>query len=742
MPNTSTGGISHTAPVCNFDHRTVADSLTKAISSRGALHHDEVGSFLTAGIESRGTLSPGVESTVRAVMDDYTGVFKACFGDAWKNLNAAQKKVVRIMGLACENPSQYNKRATTVTFGNEARLPTTGHSDFYIQPTESALTSGLESYDNRSLTNTKVYSTIINVAAARQDAFGEAFFPTQVISPDEGIVKFEMNQAYVMTDYLHTGNGSNGVPERFGAVSIIDALVNPEVLRDTCLEVVPNYSLTDSSFTNKVSPWIKNGQETGALNFNMNIDLLAASQDTLLNPTQVYDSTDQLDFNVYLERIFLEIKDKDSNTEIVPIILGNIPGSGAVSPNGYITTGRALSFNFNTTSIPMSALTRAMEDGGAVTSKTLAYLKEPSRADWQVYLDFNVTGEVNLETGNIRVNRGNVQISSVWDEKKHDDGIVRPVQVTNPTLLTALNEHFVSIEMVGYEVHATRTNLNRRTRGILVLSDVISDSIVIPMGAPVSALAPVVDVPSMVDLEAPIKVVRMKNSHNALAALIEYGDALRNYSNTVSIRSPRPLLSGIGNFIMRPYFEEAHLDLSKMVDSIRSKDRLEDVNYAIAAAVRGMVTRAWGASGFGPAWQALGNENEKPIINVGTNVEIGSYLSINGDNRLLGDLFETNFVTTNNKEIGDMIIINFSQKGEEPWFRSGTFYYMPELVSTLPKTTNGGQSVQLTVQNRNLHVCHTPIQLRIHLKGLQEVLMSKVPVLVHNIVKEMPVQKP
>lgn len=722
---------------CNFNANDVVTALTQGLTDQGALHPDVVGNFLKAGTESK-SVSTEVRATVKGVVDNYKSHLIRAFGEDWQNLNKAQRKVSEVLSLAFESPAEYNRAATTVSFGTEAHLPTTSHADFYIQPTDAKMTAGLEAYDHRGLLPTKVYSTIINIAAARQDAFSEAFFPTQVISPEEGIVRFEMTQTYVMTDYLHTGNGSTGVPQGFGSVSLIDALINPEVLRDTCLDVIPIYSPSNTAFSADVDPWYEKGVETGALRFNQDIDLLAAGQDTILNPSQVYDSTDQLDFDVFLKRLFFKVTDKEGNVEILPINLGRIPGANAVAPNGYVTSGREMTFNFNTTNIPLSTLIQAMGPDGSIESKTLAYLRDPSRASWQVYLDFNVTGSVNLETGNIRVNRGNVQIDSVWDERKDADGVVNPTQVTSATLLTGLEEHFTSIEMVGYQVHATRTNLNRRTRGILVRSDIVTDAIAIPMGPPVSALAPVVDIPSMVDLEAPIRVVRMRNSQNALAALLEYGNGLRNYANSTSIRAPRPRLGGVGNFIMRPYYEEATLDLAEMVDSIRSKDRLEDVNYAIQAAVRGMVSRAWGTSGYGPAWQALGNENELPVVNIGTNTEIGSYLFMKGDNRLLGDLFETNLVTTNNKEIGDMIIINFTHKGEQPWFRSGTFYYMPELVSTLPKTTNGGQSIQLTVQNRNLHVCHTPIQLRIHLKNLKQVLMSKVPVLTNTYVKEQP----
>ncbi|EKD22638.1 MAG: hypothetical protein ACD_84C00028G0001, partial [uncultured bacterium] len=60
----------------------------------------------------------------------------------------------------------------------------------YISPQGSDYSSdrmapALEAYDERENKNAIVYSVAYNMQAARQDEFGEAFFPTTVVTPDQ-----------------------------------------------------------------------------------------------------------------------------------------------------------------------------------------------------------------------------------------------------------------------------------------------------------------------------------------------------------------------------------------------------------------------------------------------------------------------------------------------------------------------------------------------------------------------------
>lgn len=668
---------------------------------------------LSAGVESR--------SVLRTFANTAQSIGRAVFGNAWDMLTKQQQKAFEITTLAWDNPIAYNDMATKVAFSNESRLVNTPGVDSYLVPT---LTDGLEAYDHRNLVNSKIATSVINVGSARQDDFAEMFYETVVLSPDEGNVTVTIEQTYVMNDYLHTGNGFGGVPYGFGSVNLIDASINPSVLRSNAIKAIPLYAASNECFTQDVAPFMADGNiETGALKFNTAIDLLAISMDDLLNPNAVADSTDQLDHALSIDTIYLKLK-KGGDEEIIPIKLKDVPGANFVpNPLGK-TASRDVVLNFTTDSIPLHG---KMLTVAGTESTILEYLRDPARENWVAYLDFSLSGTSNLETGNIRVNDSVVQIASVWDTQVNAKGMANPTKVANPADVNALVSHFDEIKLVGWFPDAQRTNINRRTRGLLIRTDILSETYTIPMGPPISVLTPVVDTETLVDMEGPIRTNRILNSQNALKTLIEYGDSLKRHINSVDVYSPRPEVQGIGRYIMRTYFDEVEIDALQVVDSLRSTERLEDLNYAIINVLRSRVAQAYANSNYGPAWQALGIEG-KPVVNIGTTLEIAQYLNLRADTAILGQMFDYEFATTTNRELEDMIIVNFTTKTDHTFLKSGNFYYIPEMVSTLPKTTNNAQSVQLTVQNRNKHINHCPVQIRIHVKNLAQALSSKVPV--------------
>lgn len=694
----------------------LAAHLREHIVDRGNVAKDEFKDVLSIGVESR---TPTAQAQLAQATQEAEVTGRGAYGSGWDKLTAAQRKAFEITSLAWADFSNYNRAATTVGYSNESKIPTGSAGDHYL---EATLTEGIEAYDARSLLDSKVATTVINVGSARQDAFGEAFYPTVVLPPNEGNVRFVVENTFVMTDYLHTGNGSTGVPPGFGSVSIIDAIVDPTILRDAAIKVIPIYSLSNPVFSDEVDPWMEFNVETGALKFHQDIDLLAISNDNMLNPTQIYDSTDQLDHDVRIGKVFIKMT-KGAVEEVISIDLKHVPGANFATHMAK-SSSRDLALSYASRAIPIHG---GLKTISGADSTILDYFNDPVRSDWVVYLDISLSGAVNLETSNIRVNGGVVQVANIWEMPISDDNLATPVQVTNAADINAALAVFDKIELVGWYPEAQRTNLNRRTRGILARTDIMNEQYTIPMGPPISILTPVIDTETLVDLEAPIKLNRIRNSQNAVHTLIEYGNMLKSFKNANDIRSPRPEISGVGRYLMRPYYYEAEVDLATTVDSIRSADRLEDINHSIISIVRNLATRAFVGSGFGPAWKAMGLEG-RPVVNIGCGPIVSSYLSIAADTRILGDLFDINLVTTMNKELGEMIIINFSSNTGIEAFTSGNFYYIPEIVSTLPKTTNGGQSIQLTVQNRNLHINHLPIQIRIVLKGLDDVLKSKAPI--------------
>lgn len=715
MNTNKQGSLARTdAPNANL----IAAKLNDRLTAEGYGSKDNLNEYkdvLSVGTESR---TAGAVAKMQQVTQQAEVIGRGIYDTCWDQLTKAQQKAFQVSSLAWADFANYQNTATSVSFSNESKIAA-GGGDHYLQPT---LTDGIEAYDHRDLLNSKVATTVINVGSARQDNFGEAFYPTIVLPPNEGNVRFVVENTFVMTDYLHTGDGSNGVPDGFGSVSIIDAIVDPTVLRDAAIKVIPIYSASNPVFTDEVDPWMEHNVETGALKFHQNIDLLALSNDNVLNPTQVFDSTDQLDHDVRIGQVFVKMT-KGATEEVIAIDLKHVPGANFAGFMGK-GTARELTLSYASRTVPLHG---AIKTISGADSEILEYFNDPVRSDWVLYLDISLSGTVNLETSNIRVNGGVVQIANIWEMPVNDDNMSTPVQITNAADINGAMDAFDKIELVGWYPAASRTNLNRRTRGILARTDIMSEQYTIPMGPPISVLTPVVDTETLVDLEAPIKLNRVRNSQNAVHSLIEYGNMLKRFKNANDIRSPRPEITGIGRYLYRAYYHEAEIDLAANVDSIRSADRLEDINHSIISVIRNVATRAWAASGFGAAWQAMGLEG-RPVVNVGCGPMVASYLSLAADTRILGDLFDINLVTTMNKELNDMIIINFSSDTGIEAFTSGNFYYIPEIVSTLPKTTNGGQSIQLTVQNRNMHINHLPIQVRIILKGMNDVLTAKTPI--------------
>lgn len=693
----------------SFNANTVAEELKRYIDA-----DDYQAPHFAPGVESK--------SALKSFSNTAAAVGTAVFGmDGWQNLTKQQQKAFEITTLAWNNLLGYHDVATKVNFSNESKIAATPGVDGYLVPT---LTDGLEAYDHRNLVNSKIATSIINVGSARQDEFGEMFYETVVLSPDEGNVTVSIEQTYIMNDYLHTGDGFGGVPFGFGSVNLIDAYINPEVMRSNAIKTIPLYSASNESFSTEVDPFTtEDGIETGALKFNTNLGLLALSMDNLLNPNAVGDSTDQLDHGLAIKTVYLKIK-KGGDTEILPIELKDLPHANFVpNPLGKAAS-RDVIVNFVTNSIPLHG---RMKTVAGQESTILAYLRDPARENWVAYLDFSLQGNANLETGQVRVNESVVQIDTVWDVPVNSKGMGNPTKVTDPSAFNALASHFDEIKLVGWFPEGQRTNINRRTRGLLIRTDILTETYVIPMGPPISVLTPVVDTETLVDMEGPIRANRIMNSQNAVKSLLEYGDQLKRYTNTVDVFSPRPELQGIGRLIMRSYYDEVEIDALQIVDSLRSTERLEDLNYAIVNVMRSRLSQAFANSNYGPAWLAMGIEG-KPIVNIGTTMEIAQYLNLKADAAILGQTFDYEFAYTTNREVEDVIIMNFTTKTDHTFLKSGNFYYIPEMVSTLPKTTHNAQSVQLTVQNRNKHINHCPVQIRIYVKNLAQALSSKVPI--------------
>ena len=195
---------------------------------------------------------------------------------------------------------------------------------------------------------------------------------------------------------------------------------------------------------------------------------------------------------------------------IVKMPVRNLPLSQfQKAPEGL---SRDVQLMFRTNDIPLTGNTDSIDGTDAAA---LQYLRDAGREDWVVRLNMVITGLINVETGNMSLQPATVSIASVWQPNPQNPSEL--IEVTDEADIQALKAELTSITVDSVDVYARRSNLNRRERGLLVRTEEQSEIYKIPLGSPITALKPVTDTPTGVDLAAPIEATRKKNSNDAIS---------------------------------------------------------------------------------------------------------------------------------------------------------------------------------------------------------------------------------
>jgi hypothetical protein len=152
----------------------------------------------------------------------------------------------------------------------------------------------LESYDEKENRAAAVYTVAYNLQAARQDAFGEAFYPTVVVAPDQAGFAISIRLVQV---YNELRRQISGALDKFQFKNIIHAVIDPTILRNDQTNIIPVYRdeskkhFVDSALLAPVDTLL--GEEkitTSALKIGETFSLLGVSQTEALLETVVIAS--------------------------------------------------------------------------------------------------------------------------------------------------------------------------------------------------------------------------------------------------------------------------------------------------------------------------------------------------------------------------------------------------------------------------------------------------------------------
>jgi len=702
---------------------TALDNLVAGIQS----HLNQSGSTFVSSAVAKGAMS----------MESIDPVIQQELGSACDDLNTALEGIATELNISAQLSTSQKNAATAagiiasdirgflhapikrdvVAQENMAFISPRGGDAF-----DARMKPALEAYDEKENKNAVVYSVAYNMQAARQDEFAETFYPTVVVTPDQ--VGFAVSIRLIQV-YREVRRQTNGNTDKFNKQNIIKAVIDPTILRNDQMKIVPVYR--DESRAHFVDSALVKPRDldlegtmipTAPLAMGKKFSLLAISQTDALLETGLQDTTDSIDTAVVLNALYVQVGNEvfKFNTARLPTATFNYAVQG-----NY----RQMNLQFENSSLKIDKDTKTVAQAASVV------LADIASGEYTVRLNAAVSGSVNLELADTSLFASDVIVARVTNK----DGEVLALDGAEAKAIVDL---FKAAKIIGYDLDAQRTNLNRRMRGDLLDTTFYNQVYAVPLRSPITIPRPLTagDQNDSSDLAALITATRIRTSNAAVDELLRVEDILKEFVNSKDSIHDSPEILGISRFLVQPFFEKAVLDVAKEIDSLRSFERAADVQALLVNKLRDMAYRMYRDSGYKAAADALaGGISQVPTVIIGTDPVLARYLMVSGDFRTLGNDFNVKVVSTLNERMAGKIIMTFGvfngeTDGVPNPMHFGNMAWKPELTLVLPLHRNGANSKELTVQPSFIHITNLPIMASIEVVGIEDVVASKNAVLI------------
>ena len=583
---------------------------------------------------------------------------------------------------------------------------------------------GLEAYAETENRNAVLYSIAYNMQAARQDEFGETWWPTLVITPDNAGFGITVN---LMMVFNGVERKISGTFEDFKKRNIIRAVADPTILHKEQTRITP--VVRPQSADKFVAPAliapatvVIEGESivTAPIATGKKVDILGLSETDSLLATGIQNQTDSLDRTVNLVNTYVKVGDDILKFNVQNLPLSNFTYS---TQNNY----RVETLNFTTTSVLINKNTKRVDGSDLVT------LAGVVTDDLIVRLELNLNGTVNIETGELQVFGNVATVYTVQDNNGNLlDLTIAPAK--------AIVDAYATAQVIGYDILAYRSNLNRRQLGQFIDVTKYTQLYNVPLRSPITTIHPAStdDQTDSADVQALLSATRIRTSNEAVTALVNTAGLLREYVDSRDSIGNGPDLLGVGRFFVRPTYYEEMIDMAVEVDSLTAVQRPLDIQAALINKIRDVVFRLYRDSEYKAADDALsGGISTPPVVILGTDPVLARYLQVNGDLRTIGGGFDVRVVSTLDPRVEGRVFIGFSKFDENrnvapnP-LNFGNLIWAPELVLTAKISRQGQYSKETVCQPRYLFVTHTPILGLLNVENVPDVL-GKLPLFTKEV---------
>ena len=642
-----------------------------------------------------------------------------------ENLTDSQCEAAAIIMAAAANPQEYARAALSEDYASltggavDAPMVTDGMD---VGVASQLNTLGLEYFNETSLDTHLATSLVFNAQSARQDEFGEGFFRTIVIDASECGMLVEIDKTMIHRGVRHAAHKKDSMP--YNRRNLLDAATDPSVLEDMSVKFVP-YMLeddTNSEYFVPASMHAPKSVQVGSYFVRTNPlrvteeskPLMGLSAHPGLVTSGILDEGDEFDGRFALEYIYLNVRKPSQTLEQGRLIrfptLNLARASFNKSQEGG---GRAMSLEFRGSAFMVDEFTKD------TTRAPIEALQEVVDGKWKVKVGVDAVATVDLQTGEETFTKVKCKVIEVIDESGN-------VRALDDVQVAAMLKSF-EIDLFAYDYAATRSNSNRRSKGMLLDNVSERERYKIQLGSPITSRKPVGRTDNTSALKGLITAARFRNNNQAVTKLLSYTETLDTVVKQITDEYAIATIEGVGRHYIRPWCKIDHVDVQKVISAFQTGDQPEQLRSALLQRLRVQVAAAYRESRMQPALEMLsGYTISKPNVVIGTDVETAQWLWQTGDVRTLGDQFKYRVVTTNDKRFYGRIqwVFEVGTEGYSP-LNFGNMLWVPELVTDTNLTRNDGVANEITVQPRTYHVVNCPITGVIVVAGLRNYINGK-----------------
>lgn len=713
----------------------LADQFAPVIASEKATGYG-------AQIASLESFTPDVMTAIQANLEQNETKVTSALSAAGLNFSqeafaAGNPNAARVFSRAMHNAKQagalsLEAASNPVAYMSNRKVSNeTANQTFDFTSGEYAIKLGIqpnavstESFELNALNAAMPFSAAYNVACSSQDEFSEGFYQTIVVAPDQIGFIAEIRLQSIYNGMQHRQwDKVPGMDKRF----LKDAYRDSGMLRQEAIKVVPHFDAARTAELQDVfadaadvAPYnvllAGHPVRTAPLRFGKRIDLLAVSSHAGLLKNKTFDETDQLDAAVGVAAVYVK-------------------ATAAGKPMKLVTRGLArMQFQRPQEGHERDLILNAVADEFVVdkdhmhdhTGAVITELKAVVDKGYTLRFEIRMTGDVNVNT-------------SVASLAKPVITLVESRNIATGELVAIDNNHpakteidALKLDAVYYDLDANRTNSNFRTQGPIIDTDSWTEKYIIGIRSPIMIQKPIGQEKDEPTLENLVTATRLRQTHDAMHTLLQYRDVLKAWVNSPANKhipgQPRriPNFIGLGKYLVVPFYEYKKIDMAKILNSISSSTRMEDIRAAVVTCLQEIVSRMYRDSEYNVALQidAQGKQPSKPHVLVGTDAYLTMLLSIQGDSRLFGANFDHTVVQSNLYEMNNKMFLTFTRPDKKEFdpLSFGNCLYYPELiVSVTPYQKNGATVNATQISPRYQHINTLPILVEVDVENMEQV---------------------